>query len=258
MVLRDEIIQTIRSILGDDLLMKASQKDEMANGVQIYGGSDVSVVTLGVSLNEEFLLKAAEMKSNFCIFHHGFDVRTLKSRYSLSSQKRLSLIFKHDMTIAGYHYSLDAHPTIGNNAIIIQKLGGTIVDTLFDEWGFVARFPKKRTVDDIVKDCRGIFGSNILTFRSEHTEIDTFGVVSGAGKPYQVEIEEMNVKGVQLFISGETSESVPHRMLESGISYIVCGHYATEVFGVKTLGEEIRKNFGDHVQVEFVDIPNPV
>ena len=76
MVSRDELIDFVHSTIGVDLLSKASRKDEMANGVQIHGGDDVRVVALGVSLNEEFLKQAVTIRSNFSIFHHGFDVRT--------------------------------------------------------------------------------------------------------------------------------------------------------------------------------------
>jgi putative NIF3 family GTP cyclohydrolase 1 type 2 len=37
---------------------------------------------------------------------------------------------------------------------------------------------------------------------------------------------------------------------------IAAGHYATETFGVKRLGEYLRERFGlNHV---FLDVPNPV
>lgn len=76
MVSRDELIDFVHSTIGVDLLSIASRKDELANGVQIRGGNEVSVVALGVSLNEEFLKQAVAIGSNFSMFHHGFDVRT--------------------------------------------------------------------------------------------------------------------------------------------------------------------------------------
>ena len=125
MIKRDELIKFIYSTIGKDLLGKALKVDEMLNGVQILGVDNVDKITLGVSLNEEFLIKAVETGSNFCIFHHGLDVRTYKSRIPLSSQKRLRLIFKNDMTIVGFHYALDAHSEIGNNATIIKAISET-------------------------------------------------------------------------------------------------------------------------------------
>ena len=43
---------------------------------------------------------------------------------------------------------------------------------------------------------------------------------------------------------------------EAGIHFIAAGHYATETFGVRRLGEWLADRFGvDHV---WLDIPNPV
>ncbi len=38
--------------------------------------------------------------------------------------------------------------------------------------------------------------------------------------------------------------------------FVAAGHYATEVFGVKALGERLSARFG--VEHRFIDIPNPV
>jgi len=44
--------------------------------------------------------------------------------------------------------------------------------------------------------------------------------------------------------------------LEAGIHFVAAGHYATETFGVRRLGELLETRFGvEHV---FVDLPNPV
>ena len=45
---------------------------------------------------------------------------------------------------------------------------------------------------------------------------------------------------------------------ENGISYFVCGHYATEVFGVKALAEDLKKEFSDKLEVKFIDVKNPI
>ena len=43
---------------------------------------------------------------------------------------------------------------------------------------------------------------------------------------------------------------------EAGIHFIAAGHYATETFGVRALGERLAARFG--IEHEFVDVPNPV
>ncbi len=258
MVKRDEIINFIYSYFGKEFLDQCLQNDELANGVQILGSDKVDKVTLGVSLNEDFLKEAVKFGSNFCIFHHGLDFRTFKSRLPLYTQKRLKIIYQNQMTIMGFHYALDAHPKIGNNASIINKLGVKIKQSLWEEWGYVAEFNKPQDVKKLADKCSEIFEHDVLAIYTGPKNVKTIGVVSGGAKPYAAEIAEMEAKGVELFISGETSESTPHKMKESGINYFVCGHYATEQFGVQELGKVIKKEFKNRINVEFLDIPNPV
>lgn len=258
MVLRDELTSFIEKTIGLDLLARSRSKDEMANGIQFHGAEEVNKVALGVSLNSDFLQEAVAAKVEYCIFHHGFDPRTLGSRYSLSAQHRLQLIIKNDLTIAGYHYALDAQPEFGNNATIAKLLGGKIVDTLDDEWGFVTKLAEPTSLDELSAKCAEIFSHDILAIKCGSEKVQTLGVVSGAGKPYQAQIEEMHTKGVELYISGESSESRLHVMQEEGISYFLGGHYATEVFGVQELGKKIKSHFKSKLEVEFIDIPNPL
>lgn len=258
MVKRDEITKYIFELIDDPILDQAMYKDEMANCIQVTGGDDVEVVTLGVSLNEEFLQKAVSLRSNFCLFHHGLDTQTYKGWLPGYYQKRLRLIFKHDVTIMGFHFALDAHPEYGNNAQIIKKLGATLGKPLFEEWGYTATFEDRVSVKSLVEKCRTVFGHDIISFINGPDTVKTIGVVSGAGKPYAMHLAELETKGVELYISGETSESVPHKLKESGINYFVCGHYATETFGVKAIGEKLREKFGERLNVQFIDVPNPI
>ena len=43
---------------------------------------------------------------------------------------------------------------------------------------------------------------------------------------------------------------------EAGIHFLAAGHYATETFGVRALGERLAAEFG--VRHVFVDVPNPI
>lgn len=255
MINRDDLIVSVNQILGTDLLLKAAQIDEMANGVQILGGEKVTKVALGVSCNQEFLDAAIEWGAEVCIFHHGLDTRSEKFRFPVYTQNRLRTIFQNNLTIVGYHYTIDAHSVIGNNAQIIKLLGADITDTLFQEWGFTADFKKPVSVGELEKRCKNLFGQ-LNIFKAKDTHIKTIGVVSGAGKPYQTDIEEMVAKGVQVYISGEGSESTPHKLIESGISYFLGGHHNTETFGVKALSDVINDYYDGQIEAKFIDIPN--
>ncbi len=43
---------------------------------------------------------------------------------------------------------------------------------------------------------------------------------------------------------------------EDAIHYLAAGHYATETFGVRRLGDLLAERFG--IRHEFVDVPNPI
>lgn len=258
MVKREELIKVISETIGTEFLNKAERIDDNANGVQIFGGEDVSKVALGVSLNEEFLEEAARRGSNFCIFHHGLDARTHKGRLSSSYQKRLKLIFQNSLTICGFHYALDAHPEFGNNVTIIKELGARVDKPLLEEWGYTGIFSSPQDIADLKEKCQELFKHPVIAFNGGSSQIKTIGVVSGAAKPYTEDILEMEEKEVDLFISGESSESAPYRMKECGFNYFVCGHYATEKFGVQELGNKIKEHFKDQIEVEFIDIPNSI
>lgn len=258
MVKRNELIKFVYQIIDQDLLKKALEKDEIANGVQFLGSENVTRVALGVSCNEDFLLEAAKADSQMVICHHGLDVRTWKSRYPRFIQKQLKVVVANRLTVIGLHYALDAHPTIGNNAVIIRKLGAKIKEPLFDDWGYTAVFDRPQNVTQLQKRCAALFNHDVLAVLAGPKQVKTIGVASGRGTPGMAELAEMEAKGVELYISGETSEWVIHQMKESEINYFCGGHYATEVFGIQELGKEIKAHFKEKLEVEFIDIPNVI
>jgi dinuclear metal center YbgI/SA1388 family protein len=258
MVKRDELIKFVYKTIGKEWVDKALQKDELANGVQFLGGEEVKKVALGTSLNEDFLQEAVKAGAQFCIFHHGFDARVWKSRYPTFSQKRLKVIYENKLTIMGFHYALDAHPEIGNNVTIIKKLGAKVKEPFWEEWGYTAEFSSPQEVKKLSEKCAKLFEHDVFAVLSGPKKVKTIGVVSGGAKPEAGSLAEMEAKGVELFITGEPSESIPHKMKESGINYFSCGHYATEGFGVQELGKKMKERFKNRLEVEFIDIPNPI
>ena len=69
-------------------------------------------------------------------------------------------------------------------------------------------------------------------------------------------LQEAAALGCDCFISGEVSERTFHEAKELGITYLACGHHATERFGIRALGELVQER--TRIAVEFVDIDNPV
>jgi putative NIF3 family GTP cyclohydrolase 1 type 2 len=83
--------------------------------------------------------------------------------------------------------------------------------------------------------------------------VHSVGIVSGAAAS---SFGEAIALGLDAFLTGEPAEHVMADARESGTHFIGAGHYATETFGVRRLGELLAERFG--VEHRFVDAPNPV
>ena len=81
----------------------------------------------------------------------------------------------------------------------------------------------------------------------------TVGFVSGAGADH---LEDAIAAGLDAFVTGEPIERIMSRARESGVHFVAAGHYATETFGVRRLGDLLADRFG--VQHRFIDVPNPI
>ena len=93
------------------------------NGLQVPGAEEVTLVATGVSAHRELFERAAEAGAQLVLAHHGlfwdFHPRSL----SPAMKERLRVLFDNDIALAGYHLPLDAHPEVGNNALICAALG---------------------------------------------------------------------------------------------------------------------------------------
>jgi putative NIF3 family GTP cyclohydrolase 1 type 2 len=63
-------------------------------------------------------------------------------------------------------------------------------------------------------------------------------------------------KGLDGLLTGEPAEHVMADAREAGVHFVAGGHYATETFGVRRLGDLLAERFG--VEHRFVDVPNPI
>jgi len=260
MIKRKQLTDFLNNYFGEDLIEKARKKDEhMANGLQWQGKKEIKKIILGVSTDVNFFEEAVKSQGDALVVHHGLPSDIPYNLYSISLQKRLKILSDNNLSLYGYHYILDYHPKIGNNAQIIKKLGAkkTKVD-LFDEWGWVAEFEKPKSIEKLAKKCAKIFSHDVFMVKAKKDQVKRIGVVSGRGVPFAQKKLEIVEKGVELYLTGEISEWNPAEFREMGVTLFGCGHYATEVFGVQKLGKVIKKEFKDKVAVEFIEIPNPI
>jgi putative NIF3 family GTP cyclohydrolase 1 type 2 len=79
------------------------------------------------------------------------------------------------------------------------------------------------------------------------------GIVSGGGGSALADAAAL---GLDALVTGEPEEPAMADAAETGVSFLACGHYATETFGVRKLGELLAGRFG--VRHAFIEVDNPV
>jgi putative NIF3 family GTP cyclohydrolase 1 type 2 len=92
-----------------------------------------------------------------------------------------------------------------------------------------------------------------LVFDSGPERVHSLAIVSGGGNDY---LADAVAAGADAFLTGEPAERVMSEAREAHIHFIAAGHYATETFGVKRLGEHLNERFG--LEQVFIDVPNPI
>lgn len=257
MVKRDDLIKFIKNYFGEEEIQKAQKYDTHgANGLQIKGSENITGIALGVTADLEFFKRAVAEKLNFIIVHHGLRLTDVNFSINEILKNRLKYLFDNNPTLMGFHYLLDSHPKVGNNAVVLNKLGAKLVKPFFEDWGWIGELKQAKSRLEIVNECIKIYNCQPISFLSGKEKIKKIAVVSGAGfvHPYS-EISSQIMEGIDLYITGVATDLTQETCKEGKINYLAFGHYNSEVIGVKALGEVIRKEF-PKLPVKFIDVPN--
>ena len=83
--------------------------------------------------------------------------------------------------------------------------------------------------------------------------IRSIGIVSGSAADT---LHEAAAAGLDAFLTGEPREHITADAEELGVWFVAAGHYATETFGVRALGDLLAERFG--IEHTFVELENPV
>jgi len=221
-------------------------------GLQVFGADDVTKLACGVSSSRELFERAATAGAQLVLVHHGLFWRNEPLVVDRRLKGRLQALFAADLSLVAYHLALDAHPELGNNALLAQKLGVTY-DTPFAEIGAGGRLEQPVAIEVLTDRLLAATGRDPLVFAEGPGRIERVAVVTGGGGGRVIQAAH---EGYDAFVTGEPEEPALHSARELGIHFLAAGHYATETFGVRALAERLANEFG--LEWEFLDLPNPV
>ena len=115
----DEVIAWL-----DELLDPAAFDDLGPNGLQVPGTRDVRRVVTGVTAQRALFDRAVALDADLVLVHHGLFWSFEPVGLTPLLAERLRPLFAHGIALAAYHLPLDAHPEVGNNALLAAALGG--------------------------------------------------------------------------------------------------------------------------------------
>ena len=247
-------------ILGycDDLLDSGSFHDYGPNGLQVPGRTEVSKVATGVSASLETLDRAVAGGAELVLTHHGLLWGDALSPLSIPLAARLRTLLCSDASLAAYHLPLDAHPEVGNNALLRDALDLDADDRPFgmakgSAVGVIGRSSEPIDLEELRRRLSEAVGQEPLVFDAGPDRISTVGIVTGSGG---FALHEAGPLGLDALVTGEPSEPVMGEAREYGVHFLAGGHYATETFGIRRLGELVAERFS--LEHEFIDVPNPI
>lgn len=223
------------------------------NGLQHRGKGRVRKVGAAVDAGTEVFKAAARRGIDFLIVHHGMRWKPVSPAREVAKSRQAALR-KHGLSLYSSHLPLDAHPVIGNNALIAADLGLRVIDWFVDYEGL-----------PIACVCRGVLRTT-LRRRLKSTYPDTFKAIEfGSARPARIAILSgsgrsalplLRAAGCDTLITGELREEHFNEAQEQGWNLYPCGHYATETWGVKALAAAVSAEFG--VPWEFIGTGNPL
>jgi dinuclear metal center YbgI/SA1388 family protein len=244
---RDEILAFAHELLDLD-----SYPDYGPMGLQVEGSREVTRIACGVSASLDLFERAAQSGGELLLVHHGLiwnsDPRVVAGPF----RRRLQALFDADITLAAYHLALDAHPEVGNNALLARELG-IEPERAFAQIGWGGRLAEPAGIEEFTERVRAAVGAVPLVFAHGPERIERAAVVTGGGAKY---LPDAGQEGYDLFLTGEAAEPTLHTARELGIHFVAGGHYATERIGIQALARTLAERFG--LEWEFIELPNPV
>ncbi|MEY4978374.1 MAG: hypothetical protein RLZZ352_644 [Pseudomonadota bacterium] len=250
-VSRSTLQQTLDTLLQPDLF-----KDYAPNGLQVEGRGSIHKLVTGVTASRALIEAAADAGADALLVHHGLFWRGQDGCVTGWMKQRLSRLLAHDINLLAYHLPLDAHPTLGNNAQLAQRLGMRVFDGSAGRFGaqslgWLGEWPAA-PLSALAVQLEQVLGRPVTLVNGSDRPVERVALCTGGAQSY---FEAAIAAGADVFITGEISEPQTHYARECGVSYIACGHHASERYGVQAVGEYLAQTL--RIAHEFIDIDNP-
>lgn len=249
MVQRQEILQWC-----DTTLQTQFFKDYAPNGLQVEGVENISRIVTAVTASRAAIEFAVQQKAEMLLVHHGMFWKSEPITITGWKKQRIATLLQHQINMVAYHLPLDAHPKLGNNACLAEKMAWQVERVLGEQNLLnIGKLPEKQQIlSQVAQQIEQVSGRKPTVIGDPNKKVQKIAWCTGGAQGFfQQAIDE----GVDLYVSGEISESQYHLANETGVAYISAGHHATERYGIQALGQALAAQFG--LDYYFFDEANP-
>lgn len=226
--------------------------DGAFNGLQVENNGEVRKVGAAVDAGQIPFEKAVAAGIDFLICHHGL-FWTPPTPLTGPNYSKVKTALDGNLAVYGAHLPLDAHPEIGNNALLADALGlnkvGTFLNHEGNDMACIAEGPKGGRAE-LAQNLQALFPDTYQAIEYGSEQPKRIGILTGSG---QSAVPHLQANGIDTLITGELRQHHFNMAQELGFNLYPCGHYATEVFGVKALAAEVAEKFG--LEWAFIEEP---
>ncbi len=235
-----------------DLKNFITSVDPSQNGLQVDAEKDVIKIATAVDACMETFKEAVALQAQLLLVHHGlFWGKSLL--INGVHGERIRYLMQNNLSLYAMHIPLDIHHEIGNNVQLAIALGLEIVRP-FGNYNGISVGIEAKTLAPIAlnkfvtKVKKHLNSVKLLNFGPK--TIQNIAIVSGSGAS---EITALANKNLDLLLTGEGNHSSYHQAKDFGTNVLYAGHYNTEIYGIRALGQHLQEKFSlEHV---FIDKP---
>ncbi len=220
-------------------------------GLQVVGSDEVTTIACGVSCSRELFERAVSLGAELVLVHHGLFWRNEPLVVDARLRGRLETLFRGNASLVAYHLALDAHPTLGNNAVLAERIGATPHGP-FATVGLgctVGPLP----LDELAARVESAVARRPLVIAGGDRPVTRIAIATGGAGP---ELIRAAHEGYDALLTGEPEEPSTATARELGVHLIAAGHHATERFGVQALAAHLAERFD--LEWQYLDVENPV
>ena len=200
----------------NQLLAVDAFEDYCPNGLQVDAGIDqVRRLVAGVTASQVLIDDAVAFGADLLLVHHGYFWKGEAPALTGFKGRRIRTLMENGISLLAYHLPLDAHPELGNNRQLANRLdlvGASPLESS-DSLIWSAELQAPLSFHELSDRIETALGRRPLHLAGGPGEIRRVGWCTGAAQGY---IEQAAAAGLDAFVSGEVSEQTLHLARELG------------------------------------------